>query len=128
MDEQLKKLITEVCCYPDPSPERQKALNRLLMVIQQLPGIYQSGHQDYLEALNQTWEWVSRKVCEFEVRSRSDSEGVSLASTCSSGKPGTIAIVLPSLPCLTITFTNTSPLSWFLVCGVTDENEFITIF
>lgn len=77
MDEQLKKLITEVCCYPDPSPERQKALNKLLMVIQQLPGIYQSGHQDYLEALNQTWEWVSRKVCEFEVRSRSDSEGVS---------------------------------------------------
>lgn len=71
MDEQLKKLITEVCCYRDPSPERQKALNRLLMVIQQLPGIYQSGHQDYLEALNQTWEWASRKVCEFEARSPS---------------------------------------------------------
>ncbi|QFS44261.1 helix-turn-helix domain-containing protein [Nostoc sphaeroides] len=73
MDEQLKKLIDEVCCYPDPSLERQKALNRLLMVIQQLPGIYKSGHQDYLEALNQTWEWVSRKICSFEARSRSDS-------------------------------------------------------
>ncbi|MEH2161211.1 MAG: helix-turn-helix domain-containing protein [Nostoc sp.] len=73
MDEQLKKLIDEVCCYPDPSLERQKALNRLFMVIQQLPGIYKSGHQDYLEALNQTWEWVSRKICEFEARSRSDS-------------------------------------------------------
>jgi Helix-turn-helix domain of resolvase len=71
VDEQLKKLIDEVCCYPDPSPERQKALNRLLMVIQQLPGIYKSGHQDYLEALNQTWEWVSRKICEFEARSPS---------------------------------------------------------
>lgn len=71
MDEQLKKLIDEVCCYPDPSLERQKALNRLLMVIQQLPGIYKSGHQDYLEALNQTWEWVSRKICEFEARSPS---------------------------------------------------------
>jgi hypothetical protein len=71
VDEQLKKLIDEVCCYPDPSPERQKALNRLLMVIQQLPGIYKSGHQDYLEALNQTWEWVSRKICEFEARSLS---------------------------------------------------------
>ncbi|BDI15889.1 hypothetical protein ANSO36C_16910 [Nostoc cf. commune SO-36] len=73
MDEQLKKLIDDVCCYPDPSPERQKALNRLLMLIQQLPGIYKSGHQDYLEALNQTWEWMSRKICEFEVRSPSDS-------------------------------------------------------
>ncbi|MBD2678802.1 MULTISPECIES: helix-turn-helix domain-containing protein [Nostoc] len=77
MDEQLKKLIDEVCCYPDPSPERQKALNRLLIVIQQLPGIYKSGHQDYLEALNLTWEWVSRKICAFEARSRSDSKGVS---------------------------------------------------
>ncbi|MFN6562911.1 MAG: helix-turn-helix domain-containing protein [Nostoc sp. ChiSLP01] len=77
MDEQLKKLIDEVCCYPDPSPERQKALNRLLIFIQQLPGIYKSGHQDYLEALNLTWEWVSRKICAFEARSRSDSEGVS---------------------------------------------------
>ncbi len=73
MDEQLRKLIDEVCCYPDPSPERQKALNRLLIVIQQLPGIYKSGHQDYLAALNQTWEWVSRKICEFEARSPSDS-------------------------------------------------------
>nr|WP_242055875.1 helix-turn-helix domain-containing protein [Nostoc flagelliforme] len=67
----MKKLIDNVCCYPDPSPERQKALNRLLMLIQQLPGIYKSGHQDYLEALNQTWEWVSRKICEFEARSPS---------------------------------------------------------
>lgn len=77
MDEQLKKIIGEVCCHPDPSLERQKALNRLLMAIQQLPGIYKSSHQDYLEALNLTWEWVSRKICEFEVRSRSDSQGVS---------------------------------------------------
>ncbi|MBD2438797.1 hypothetical protein [Nostoc sp. FACHB-110] len=71
MDEQLKKLIDEVCCYRDPSPERQKALNKLLMVIQQLPGIFKSSHQDYLEALNQTWEWVSRKICTFEARSLS---------------------------------------------------------
>ncbi|RCJ22651.1 hypothetical protein A6S26_21185 [Nostoc sp. ATCC 43529] len=68
MDEQLKKMIDEVCCYPDGSLERQKALNRLLTVIQQLPGIYKSGHQDYLEALNLTWEWVSRKICAFEAR------------------------------------------------------------
>ncbi|MDZ8235905.1 MAG: hypothetical protein RMZ69_01805 [Nostoc sp. ChiQUE01a] len=71
MDEQLRKLIDEVCCYPDRSLERQKALNRLLVLIQQLPGIYKSGHQDYLEALNLTWEWVSRKICGFEARSPS---------------------------------------------------------
>ena len=68
VDEQLRNLIDEVCRYSDPSPERQKALNRLLVVIQQLPGIYRSSHQDYPQALNQTWEWASRKIGEFEPR------------------------------------------------------------
>jgi hypothetical protein len=76
VDQQLKKLIDEVCRYPDPSPERQKALNRLLIAMQQLPGIYKSAHQDYLGALNQTWEWVSRKICEFEARSLSYQESL----------------------------------------------------
>lgn len=68
VDEQLRNLIDQVCRYPDPSPERQKALNRLLAPIQQLPGIYKSSHQDYPQALNQTWEWVSRKIGEFRPR------------------------------------------------------------
>ncbi len=71
VDEQLRNLIDEVCRYPDPSPERQKALNRLLIVIQQLPGIYKSSHPDYAEALNLTWEWVSRKIGEFKPRESS---------------------------------------------------------
>ncbi len=71
MDEQLQKLINEVCRHPDSSLERQKALNRLLGMIQKLPGIYKSSHQDYSDALNLTWEWVSRKICEFEKRSPS---------------------------------------------------------
>jgi hypothetical protein len=71
VDEQLQKLINEVCRHPDPSLERQKALNRLLGMIQKLPGIYKSSHQDYSDALNLTWEWVSRKICEFEKRSPS---------------------------------------------------------
>jgi hypothetical protein len=68
VDEQLRNLIDEVCRYSEASPERQKALNRLLVVIQQLPGLYRSSHQDYPQALNQTWEWVSRKIGEFEPR------------------------------------------------------------
>ncbi|MBR8833880.1 MAG: hypothetical protein DSM106950_07515 [Stigonema ocellatum SAG 48.90 = DSM 106950] len=71
MDEQLQNLIKEVCQYADQTPERQKALNRLLIAIQQLRGIYKSSHQDYPQALNKTWEWVSRKICQFEPRSPS---------------------------------------------------------
>lgn len=71
MDEQLQHLIDEVCRHPDPSLERQKALNRLLLTIQQIPGIYKSSHQDYLEALNRTWEWLCKNICKFEARSPS---------------------------------------------------------
>jgi hypothetical protein len=80
VDEQLRDLIDEVCRYKDPSTERQKALNRVFRAIQQLPGIYKSSHQDYPEALNQTWEWVSRKIHTFDPRaeklSRSESRSL----------------------------------------------------
>lgn len=67
MDELLQKLIDEVCRYEEASPERQKALNKLLMLVQQLPGIKKDTHQDYLEALNKTWEWVCRSIDKFKV-------------------------------------------------------------
>ena len=66
MDEQLQKLIDEVCRYEEGTPERQKALNRLLITVQQLPGIKKDSHQDYLEALNKTWQWVCRSIDKFQ--------------------------------------------------------------
>lgn len=71
MEEQLQTLINDLQHYPEDSLERQKALNRLLIIVQQFPGIYKSSHQDYPEALNKTWEWVCRKIGEFEPHSSS---------------------------------------------------------
>jgi hypothetical protein len=65
VDEQLRDLIAEVHRYDNPSLERQKALNRLLRVVQRLPGILTSAHPDYLDALNRTWEWLSRNIDRF---------------------------------------------------------------
>ena len=45
------------------------SLNRLLIAIAQLPGIYRSSHQDYPEAFNRTLEWVSKNIDRFERRS-----------------------------------------------------------
>lgn len=67
--DELQRLIDQVCSYPDRSKERQKALNKLLIVIQQLRGIYKSSHPDYPEALNRTWEWLCREIGKFKVRS-----------------------------------------------------------
>jgi hypothetical protein len=66
VDEQLQQLIEEVCRYQEGTPGRQKALNKLLVVVQQLPGIKKDSHQDYLEALNKTWEWFCRSIDKFD--------------------------------------------------------------
>ncbi|MEG4923428.1 hypothetical protein [Microcoleus sp. F10-C6] len=43
-------------------------MNKLLLEIQQLPGLKKSVHQDYPEALNRTFEWVSREIANFVPR------------------------------------------------------------
>lgn len=63
MDEQLKRLIKAACQHPEGSLEWRLAMHRLLIKLQQLPGIRKSNHPDYLEALNQTFGWVSRNIC-----------------------------------------------------------------
>lgn len=72
MEEQLKNLIDEVRRHSTDSVQWRIAMHRLLIVLQKLPGIKKSNHPDYLQALNQTWEWVSRNISrEFVPRSPS---------------------------------------------------------
>lgn len=72
MDERLKQLIEAVCQHPTGSVEWRKAMHRLLIELQRLPGLRKSSHPDYLQALNQTWEWIGRNICrDFEPRSES---------------------------------------------------------
>ena len=65
MEQQLTKAIAQ-CRQSTDTTQRHKCLNRLLMLIQQLPGIYQSSHQDYPEAYNRTLEWVCKNIDRFE--------------------------------------------------------------
>ncbi len=71
MDEQLQDLIEQISRFETGSPQGQKALNRLLILIQQLPGLYRSSHPDYPEAFNRTLEWVSQNLKSFVARSPS---------------------------------------------------------
>ena len=68
---QLRQTLDAVLAAPLQSAQRAKAMSRLLCVLRQLPGIRSVNHQDYLLALNQTWEWMSRNIDEF--RSSTDS-------------------------------------------------------
>ncbi len=71
MEQQIQDVITQICRYDKNDPKRQKTLNRLLIIIQQLPGIYHSSHQDYPEAFNRTLEWVSKNIDRFEPKTTS---------------------------------------------------------
>jgi hypothetical protein len=70
-DEQLRELINNVTKYKNTNLSRQKALNKLLRAIAQLPGIYRSSHQDYGDAYNRTLEWASKNIDRFEMRGNS---------------------------------------------------------
>jgi hypothetical protein len=76
LDERLSTLITEIRQNPDNSRKRRTAMHKLLLEIQQLPGLKKSTHQDYPEALNGIFEWVSREIPKFEPRPPSVSKSL----------------------------------------------------
>jgi hypothetical protein len=60
------ELLAEVLQAPPHSPIRSKAFSALVRYLQHLPGIKKVDHQDYLLALNQTWEWLNREIDKFQ--------------------------------------------------------------
>jgi hypothetical protein len=63
---QLRQQLATVLVAPIQSAARAKAMSCLLQTIRHLPGIKVVNHQDYLLALNQTWEWMSRNIDDFQ--------------------------------------------------------------
>ena len=73
-DQKLWVLLAEIRNHPEPSSlERRRRINRLLIYIQHLPGLFRSSHPAYLEALDNTFIWVSEHIDEFKTQ-----EGLSL--------------------------------------------------
>lgn len=74
-NEHLRQLIAAAYQHPDASPEWQKAMHRLLITIQRLPEFSKYSRPEYpiyfLDALNRTWEWLSRNLRNFTPRSTS---------------------------------------------------------
>lgn len=66
MEQQLREAISAVSNCEKQTLKRQKSLNSLLILIQKLPGIYQSSHQDYPEAYNRTLIWISKNIDSFK--------------------------------------------------------------
>ena len=74
-DERLRQLIAAVCQHPDGSREWRKAMSRLLILIQGLPEFRKYSSMDcpdhFLDALNQSLEWLSHNIRNFQPRTSS---------------------------------------------------------
>ena len=76
LETKLKTVITDCRQYKDNSLKRRTSLNRLLILIQQLPGIYSASHQDYPEAYNRTMIWVCKNIDRFKPTRESVAESL----------------------------------------------------
>ncbi|BAY99834.1 hypothetical protein NIES37_38170 [Tolypothrix tenuis PCC 7101] len=65
-DQYLCQLITEIFNSPETSPIYRKALSRIIIKVQNFPGLLKSSHNNYLSALNLTWEWLAKNIKNFE--------------------------------------------------------------
>jgi hypothetical protein len=78
MDErerQLRQLLEDVLRQSDKSNDWRRAMGRLLMYLQGLPEFRRYSQPNnptyFLDALNKTWEWVSREIRTFTPRTDS---------------------------------------------------------
>ena len=63
--DQLRQLVAETCCHPRGSLERQRSMNRLVRKIQHSGGVLRgTGVPHYEDALQQTWLYFCRNLCE----------------------------------------------------------------
>lgn len=63
-DEQLRQIVASTCGSPAGSAERQKKLAQLVRAIQQSGKLWRENSFDYEDALQQTWIYFCRNLCE----------------------------------------------------------------
>lgn len=68
-ERQLHQLIQRVCRNRSrDSWERRKTIADLIGIAKKLPGLAKYSHPHYPNALDETWLWFSRNICNFEAR------------------------------------------------------------
>ena len=78
---QLRQLVAETCCHPPRSLERQRSLNRLVWRIQQSGKLLRgTGVPGYEDALQQTWLYFCRNLCEAGTTDPYDPERASVTT------------------------------------------------
>lgn len=80
LDQQLIQLAIETCQSPPGSLDRQRGLNRLIGLIQKSQKLFKDQLPDYEDALQQTWIYFCRNLCEATTGDQYDPQRASLTT------------------------------------------------
>jgi hypothetical protein len=81
LDQQLRQLVEETCGHPQGSLARQKGLNRIIWQVQRSHKLLRGvGVPDYEDALQQTWLYFCRNLCEAVTGDRYDPNRASVTT------------------------------------------------
>ncbi len=64
LEEQLKQLVTETCQHPPRSLGRQKGLTTIIRLVNRSQKLWKESSAYYEDALQQTWLYFCRNLCE----------------------------------------------------------------
>lgn len=64
LSQQLQQLVAEACSHPPKSLMRRQKLSEIVRLIVQSGRLWQEGTPHYNDALQQTWVYFCRNVCE----------------------------------------------------------------
>jgi hypothetical protein len=64
LEQQLKQLVTETCQHPQGSTARQRALTSLIRLITRSQKLWRDSSSYYEDALQLTWLYFCRNLCE----------------------------------------------------------------
>lgn len=73
LDQQLATLIVETCQHPPGSLQRKSGLTKLIQTITQSGKLWSSRESFYEDALQQTWIYLCRNLCEANTGKQYDS-------------------------------------------------------
>lgn len=76
--EKLHQLVTQACRHQPGSPERQKNLTRIVMLVR--PKLWKESTPYYQDALQQTWMFFCQNICEANTGEAYDPERSSLVT------------------------------------------------
>lgn len=80
MEERLRYLIVETCRHASNSTERQQGLTRIVRMIARSDRLWKDNAPDYEDALQQTWLYFCRNLCQATTGAQYDPERSSVTT------------------------------------------------